>query len=159
MPSTQFSVTKNVQHAITNKVFTVPKGQQSQHIENAFLGEMPKRNAICMMDTDSYNGNYKNIPFNFQHYKLTQMGISAKPLKLNFDDKLFVTAYKTLFSGNGKLHGNIGSIIKRENYSEGYSIIIADLTPFETGDNFDLKAEGTLSIDLAFKSALTATTT
>ena len=34
------------------------------------------------------------------------------------------------------------SIIKRD-YSEGSTIIVADLTPFEIGDNFDLKAEGT----------------
>ena len=80
-----------------------------------------------------------------------------KPLKLNFDEKLFVTAYSTLFSGTGKLHGNSGSIIKREDYSEGYTIIVADLTPFEIGNNFDLKEEGTLSIDLVFKSPLAAT--
>ena len=130
---------KNVQYAITRttpKVFTVPRGQQSQHIDNAFLGEIPKRVAVCMMDNDSYNGNYEKNPFNFQHFNLTQIGISVngeailfKPLKLNFYDKLFVTAYNTLFSGTGKLHGNIGSIIKRESYSEGYTISVADLTP------------------------------
>ena len=135
----------NAQYTITRttpKVFTVPRGQQSQHIDNAFLGEIPKRIAVCMMDNDSYNGHYKKNPFNFKHYNLTQIGISVngeeipfKPLKLNFDDKLFVTAYNTLFSGTGKLHGNSGSIIKREDYSEGYTIIVADLTPFEIGDN------------------------
>ena len=140
------------------------RGQQSQHIDNVFLGEIPKRIAICLVDNDSYNGNYKKNPFNFQHYNLTQTGISAngeeipfKPLKLNFDDKLLVAAYNTLFSGTGKLHGNSGSIIKREDYSEGYTIIVADVTPFEIGNNFDLKAEGTLSIDLVFKSPLAAT--
>ena len=158
---------KIAQYAITRttpKVFTVQRGQQSQHIDNAFLGEIPKRIAVCMMDNDSYNGNNKKNPFNFKHYDLTQIGISVngeevpfKPLKLNFDEKLFVTAYNTLFSGTGKLHGNSGSIIKREDYSEGYTIIVADLTPFEIGDNFDLKAEGTLSIDLVFKSPLAAT--
>ena len=159
---------KNAQYAITRttppKVFTVPRGQQSQHIDNAFLGEIPKRIAICMMDNDSYNGNYKKNPFNFQHYNLTQTGISVngeevpfKPMKLNFDDKPIVTACNTLFSSTGKLHGNSGSIIKREDYSEGYPIIVADLTPLTTGDNFDLKAKGTLSIDLVFKSPLAAT--
>ena len=123
---------KNAQYAIirtTPKVFTIPRGQQSQHIDNAFLGEMPKCIAICMIDNDSYNGNYKKSSFNFQHYNLTQIGISVngekipfKPLKLNFDQKLFVTAYSTLFSGTGKLHGNSGSIIKREDFSEGYTI-------------------------------------
>ena len=47
--------------------------------------------------------------------------------------------------------------MKREDYSEGYTIIVADLTPFEIGGNFDLKAEGTLSVDLVFKSPLAAT--
>ena len=67
---------KNAQYAITRtipKVFTVPRGQQSQHIDNAFLGEIPKRIANCVMDNDSYNGNYKKNPFNFQHYSLTQI--------------------------------------------------------------------------------------
>ena len=51
--------------------------------------------------------------------------------------KLIVTAYNTLFSGTGKLHRNSRSIIKREDYSERYTIIVADLTPSEIGDNFD----------------------
>ena len=48
---------ENAQYAITRttpEVFTLPRGQQSQHIDNAFLGEIPKRIAICMMDNDSY---------------------------------------------------------------------------------------------------------
>ena len=158
---------KNAQYAITRttpKVFTVPREQQCKYIDNSFLGEIPKRIAVCMMDNDSYNGNCKKNPFNFQHYNVTQIGISVngeevpfKPLKLNFDEKLFVAACSTLFSGTGKLHGNTGSIIKREDYSEGYTIIVAALAPFQIGDNFDLKKEGTLSIDLVFKSPLTAT--
>ena len=158
---------KTAQYAITRttpKVFAVPRGQQGQLIDNAFLGEILKCIAICMMDNDSYNGNYKNNPFNFQHYNVTQVGISVnreevpfRPLKFNFDDKRFITAYNTLFSGTGKLHGDSESIVKREDYSEGYTIIVADLTPFEIGDNFDLKAKGTLSIDLVFKSPLAAT--
>ena len=93
---------ENAQYAITrttSKVFTVPRGQRSEHIDNAFLGEVLKCIAVCMMDNDSYNGNYKKNPFNFKHYNLTQIGISVngeevpfKPLKLNFDEKLYVTA-------------------------------------------------------------------
>ena len=155
---------KNAQYTITRttpKVFTVSRGQPSQYIDNAFLGEILKRIAVCMMDNNSYNGNYKKNPFNFQHFNLTQIvngdEVPFKPLKLNFHEKLFVTVCSTLFSGTGKLHGNREGIIKREDYSEGYMIIVADLTPFEIDDNFDLKEEGTLSIDLVFKSLLAAT--
>ena len=65
---------KNAQYIImktTPKVFRVPRRQQSQHTDNAFLGEIPKRIVICMMDNESYNGNYKKNPFIFKHYKLT----------------------------------------------------------------------------------------
>ena len=47
--------------------------------------------------------------------------------------------------------------MNREDYSEGYTIIVPDLTPFEIGDNFDLKTKGMLSIDLVFKSPLADT--
>ena len=77
-------------------------------------------------------------------------------MKLNFDDKLFVTAYITLFSGTRKPQENSGSIIKRD-YSEGYTVIVVDLASFEIGDGFDLKADGTMSIDLILKSPLAAT--
>ena len=58
------------------------------------------------------------------------------------------------FSG---LFSGTGSIIKRGDFAEEFMITVADLTPFETGDNFDLKLEGTLRIDLVFKSPLAAT--
>ena len=78
---------KNAQYIITRttpKVFTVPRGQQSQHIDNAFLDEIPKRIAICMMDNDFYNGNYKKNSFNFQHHNLTQIGISVNGEEIPF---------------------------------------------------------------------------
>ena len=72
------------------RTVTVKGKHGSQHIDNAFLGEIPKRIAVCMMDDDSYNGNYEKNPFNFQHYNVTQIGISVsgeevpfKPMKLN----------------------------------------------------------------------------
>ena len=79
-----------------------------QHIIDAFLGEIPKRIAIIMIDNNSYDGNYKRIHSTF-------------------------------------------STIKSEDYSKGYTIIVADLTPSQIGDNFDLKEEGTRSIGFFFK--------
>jgi len=149
---------------VTPKVFTIPAGQQSHNIDNAFLGEIPKRLVICMIDNDSYNGHYKKNPFNFQHYDLSQIGIfvngeetPAKPLKLDFTTKQFISAYNTLFSGIGTLHLNSGNNISREEYSNGYSLFVFDLTPFENGDHFDLKKNGSLNIELVFKNPLVAT--
>ena len=60
------------------KYLQYQEDNKMQHINHAFLGEIPKHIAICMMDNDSYNRNYKKNPFNFQHYNLTQIGISVK---------------------------------------------------------------------------------
>ena len=86
-----------------------------------------------MIDEDAYIGNYKKNQFYFQH--ALQIGISVNGEKVLFRP----LAYNTLFSGTAKLHGNSRSIIKREDYSQGYSIIASGLTPFKIGDNFDLK--------------------
>ena len=46
---------KNTQYTITRTtptIFTVPRGQKSQHIDNAFLGEILKHIAVCMMILD-----------------------------------------------------------------------------------------------------------
>ena len=80
-----------------------------------------------------------------------------KPLKLDFDSKQFISAYNTLFAGTGKLHADRGVSISRDEYPEGYSIFVFDLTPFENGEHFDLKSEGSLNIDLIFKQALART--
>ena len=59
---------KNAQYAIartTPKVFTVPRGQQSQHIDNDFLGEIPKCIAICMMDSVCMMETMKRIHSTF----------------------------------------------------------------------------------------------
>ena len=149
---------------VAPKVFTIAAGKQSENIDNAFLGELPKRLVICMTDNDAFNGNYKKNPFNFQHYKLSQIGVYVngedapqKPLKLDFDSKQFISAYNTLFAGTGKLHADRGVSISRDEYPEGYSIFVFDLTPFENGEHFDLKSEGSLNIDLIFKQALART--
>ena len=83
---------------------------------------------------------------------LSQNAITCFLFWSQVEYKMMLLPSNTLFSGTGKLNGNSGSIIKRDDYSEGYTIIVADLTPFETGDNFDLKGEGPLSINLVFKS-------
>ncbi len=149
---------------VSPKVFTIAQGKQSENIDNAFLGELPKRIVICMTDNDAFNGHYKKNPFNFQHYKLTHIGVNVngedapqKPLKLDFDTKQYISAYNTLFAGTGKLHADSGVGISRDEYASGYSIFVFDLTPFENGEHFDLKTEGSLNIELIFKQALPRT--
>ena len=146
---------------VSPKVFTIAAGKQSENIDNAFLGELPKRIVIGMTDNDAFNGHYKKNPFNFQHYNLSQLGVYVngedapqKPLKLDFDSNQFIAAYNMLFTGTGKLHANSGICISRDEYPKGYSLFVFDLTPFENGDHFDLKKEGSLNIDLIFKEAL-----
>ena len=51
------------------KVFSVPAGNMSINQDNLFLGSVPQKLIICMVDNDAFNGSYKKNPFNFKHYR------------------------------------------------------------------------------------------
>ena len=106
---------KNAQYTITRttpKEFTVPRGQQSQHIDNAFLGEIPKCINVCMMDNDSYNGNYKKNQFNFQQYSLIKIGISVNGEQIPFNSTLMTNCLLLLTTLYSQVLENFMEIVE-----------------------------------------------
>ena len=76
------------------KVLSIPRGFSSFNPDIIFLGHIPKRMALGLMDTDAYNGSYCINPFYFQQHNLinSKVGIYVdgeqiprKHLFLNFD--------------------------------------------------------------------------
>ena len=67
------------------KVLSVPNGFSSFTQDNLYLGHIPKRLVLVLVDTTAYNGTYESNPFNFKHHNLTQVDgeqVSRKPLFL-----------------------------------------------------------------------------
>ena len=49
------------------KVLSIPNGFSSFTPHNLFLGHIPKRLVLLLVDTEAYNGTYASNPFNFKH--------------------------------------------------------------------------------------------
>ena len=121
------------------KVLSIPRGFSSFTPDNLFLGHIPKRLVLVLVDTEAYNGTYASNLFNFKHHDLTQVGvyvdgeqIPRKPLFLKFDEaggQNFIAGFQSLFSGSGKLSQDTGNQISRSDYGAGYTALCFDLSP------------------------------
>ena len=150
------------------KVLSIPRGFSSFTPFNLFLGHIPKRLVLVLVDTEAYNGTYASNPFNFKHHNLTQVGvyvdgeqIPRKPLFLKFDEagaQNFIAGFQSLFSGSGKLSQDTGNQISRSDYGAGYTVLCFDLSPDHcSGDHFELIKQGNLRVELHFGKALANT--
>jgi hypothetical protein len=90
-----------------------------------------------MIDADAFNGTYTKNPFNFKNYDIITMGLTVngenlpgKPLRLKFGaDSNYISAFQTLYAGAHKIFENQCNGITREEYANGYSLFVFDLTP------------------------------
>ena len=144
------------------KVLSVAAGRRTVQEDNLVLGQLPKRVVIAMVDNDAFSGTIDKNPYNFQHYNLNYIQlyadntpILAKPLQPDIAHGLYLDCYETLFHGYDKLDGAKSSIIKREDWSRGYSLFSFDLTPdYDDGDHLPLIKHGNLRLEMSFDTAL-----
>ena len=148
------------------KSFTIPTGFLDASHEKVFSGQLPCRIVIGLVENASYNGHRQKNPFNFRNFKLTEIGIytdgqqqlAVKPLKLNFENDEYISAYHSLFSSCGKVNNDEGNFIDRDEFSNGYCLYAFDLSPdLKEDDHYNLIKEGSLRIILKFAEALTTT--
>jgi hypothetical protein len=56
--------------------------------------------------------------------------LPGKPLQLKFGaDSNYISAFQTLYAGTHKVFENQGNGITREEYANGYTLFVFDLTP------------------------------
>ena len=150
------------------KVLSIPGGFSSFTPDNLFLGHIPKRLVLVLVDTEAYNGTYGSNPFNFKHHNLNQVGvyvdgeqIPRKPLFLKFDEaggQNIIAGLHSLFSGTGKLSQDAGNQINRSDYGSGYTAFCFDMSRNHcSGDHFELIKQGNLRVELQFGRALANT--
>ena len=157
------------------KILTIPEQLPNIRQDNIFSGIIPKSFVFGLVHVDAYNGAYDKNPYNFAHFGVTNVSLTAngqeipfKQLTLKYpkasngivdpatDDKLdFDEAYNTLFSGTGKIYSNAGLDITREDYPGGYALYAFDLTPdmCKSSDYFNTVQRGSLTLALTLKKA------
>ena len=159
------------------KALSIPSGLPHVRKDNIFSGMIPKSFVFGLVHAAAYSGIYggkegakwrNGNPYNFQHYNVTTITLTVngeevpfKQLTLDYKGgtskktKHFVQAYNTLFSGTGKMYTNTGLDITREEYAEGYTLYVFDLTPdmCNTSGYFNAIHRGSLSVDITFGEA------
>lgn len=147
------------------KVLAIPQGFQSFVKDNIFLGQLPKRIVIGMVNNEAYAGNISLNPYNFEHFGINYMQlytdgepVLAKPLKLNCAEGQYLDAFELLSKSFDKFDGEKSSIIKRQDWLRGYSLFSFDLTSdFDGDDHFALIKHGNLRLEMNFDAALVNT--
>ena len=155
------------------KILTIPENLPNIRQDNIFSGIIPKSFVLGLVHVDAYNGVYDKNPYNFAHFGVTNVSLTAngqeipfKQLTLKYpedskgkvnpasDDELdFDEAYNTLFSGTGKIYSNAGLDITRDDYPGGFALYAFDLTPdmCNSSDYFNTVQRGSLSLALTLK--------
>ncbi len=149
------------------KTVTVPTGTQDTIIEKLFSGQLPTRVIIACVDNRAYNGDYALNPYNFQHFSASELKVyldgqqhGINPLKLNYANGHYVSAYMNLFTGTGKENQDEGNDIDRSEFDKGYTLYVFDLTPdLSERDSFNLNRNGNVRLEVKFDVALTQTIT
>ena len=157
------------------KILTIPANQPNTRQDNIFSGIIPNSFVVGLVHVDASTGEYGKNPYNFQHFGVTSVSLTANgqeiPFKLltlkypkDADVKIdpakdteldFDEAYNTLFSGTGKIYSNAGLDITREDYPGGYALYAFDLTPdmCKSADYFNAVQRGSLTLALTFETS------
>ena len=154
------------------KILTIPANLPNVRQDNIFSGIIPNSFVVGLVHVDATTGEYGKNPYNFQHFGVTSVSLTANGQEIPFklltlkypevpDGKIdpakgteldFDEAYNTLFSGTGKIYSNAGLDITREDYPGGYALYAFDLTPdmCKSADYFNTVQRGSLTLALTF---------
>lgn len=150
------------------KTLTIGTDIQSKSIDNIFLGQIPKRCIIGMIESSAFNGRFEKNPFNFEHFNYNYLAlyidsvqIPAKPLTPDFEKKKYIRSFYTLFEGSGIHFSDTGNGISYENYPEGNCLAVFDLTTDLSCNesHWNIIKSGTLRAEIRFAKSLTAPVT
>ena len=175
-PAVQLAHVKALQHATAKyplrrvevKSFTVSTGNRSITKKNLFLGQLPTRLVVGVVDNDAYNGVIIKSPFHFKHNNINfktiyrdGVQIPSKPLQPHFANDRFIRSYLRLFTQMGQHYHDTGNAISREQYKDGCALFAFDLTPQMDSSKvgFELIKHGNMRIEIHFATATARTLT
>ncbi|XP_063976546.1 uncharacterized protein F54H12.2-like [Diachasmimorpha longicaudata] len=142
------------------KSFVLHNGIMGETIDNAILGQLPKRIILGFVENASFNGSRKKNPFNFQNFGINFLCLNVdgrqvptKPLQPSFTSGvcLDVEAFNTLFAGTGTHFSDHGNSISHAGYSHGFCLFAYDLTPdlsASSAGHWNLVKSGSIRIEM-----------
>jgi hypothetical protein len=146
------------------KSFSIPSGQHGFTVDNLFQGCVPTRLIIGLIPAESFSGSYKRNPFNYKHYFVTSAGlyvnnqsVPSQPFKPDFEANNYVSCFLSLYTGFGKYMTDSGNQIDREDYAQGYTLYVFDLSSNHSPDYSSLVQKGHTRLEIKFGRPLIET--
>ena len=147
--------------------FPVSAGSSDVNLDNAIVGQIPRRVFIAMVDSRGFNGNVQYNPFDFDHFKLNYLIASvdgvqfpSMPMKPDFDNNIFVKEFVALYDVlNQSATDPCVTINKDEFKDKGLAIFAISLGPDSSDEcskqgYVNLVKHGTLNFNLKFAQPL-----
>ena len=137
--------------------------QKSLTHDNLFLGQLPKRIVLGLVDSRAFNGDSSLNPYNFQHCNLNYFAVHLDgqvpwaPFQPSFSGSSYIRAFYTQFTGGDGISSDTGNAIGREQFVNGHALYCLDLTPYfssSCGHHFSVTKSGNLRLELGFEVAL-----
>lgn len=130
--------------------------------QSSFLGQLPKRIIIALVDQEAFNGSLSLNPYNFKHFNhnhisiKTDSNLTIEPLEPNFDKGHYMQSYVSLFTATGINYSNKGILISHSDYPNGYCLSSFDLTSDLCSSQSYLRPtlSGNIGLDIKFNQTL-----
>ena len=111
------------------KPISISKNSRNFYRENLCSGALPSRIIFGLVDSEAFNGKDSKNPFNFQHFNLSSVQFQVesvdfpyKPFETYYSAYNLTEAYFSHFLGVNKSISDSGSIIDRNDFSNGYAL-------------------------------------
>jgi len=145
------------------KHHSIAYGHSSDVIPNVFRGALPYQVIVTFVTTDAFTGAYNLNPFRFHHFDLSHIDLKVngssvpnEPYAMNFQDGQYLRAFASLFENLGIARDNVGNLLTKQAYTNGFFMLAWDLTPDKCAGQHDhLTEQGNISIDVVFQRNLT----
>lgn len=137
----------------------IPPNISSKTITLISDGQIPKVITIALVPHTAQEGSYTEGPHVFLHYRLQyfellingQTAGHTRRVATNYELKQYVRAYTTTMSSVGQMFGARSCGVSYENFAEGNTVYIFDMTTGLTGGiDAELIKNGTVTVELKF---------
>ncbi len=144
------------------KQCAIPSGLTTFTWSNVFLGKCPGKVIVTFLSDLRKTGSYTKSPYKLHHYYASSLGfllggknIMTRPYKLDYRNKLYLSAYNDFMHACGAPYVNAANGITRQHFYDGFTLYGFTFDPFLPDQEYlSLVRKGDLELEVTFAEPL-----
>jgi hypothetical protein len=144
--------------------YTIEKDSSQFMRDDLFLGKMPRRIIIGMVETEAYHGKRDKNPFNFQDFGISELGLYKdgvpypRPvMKMDFAADRYAEAYHNFMTSLNAAYSRFVPMVSKAEYKNGFTLFSFDMSPDQLGSMHPgsmLNLNSNIRLEMKFKVPL-----